>query len=183
MASEDDRRRLLELFREPLQDTDVLRTPEVLSDDVDARLRPSDPTYGRSAPTVGGGGAGWAGTALLVLAVALAVGAAVFLAMRGSAAPGVEEAGRKGSAAALPSLTEEEGEDDEVARITARGEDEALAETGAPTTAAPRQGQRGVPHAGQMRPTHFGSLGGGGKPPPKAKRVDEEDDPLFQPLE
>ena len=205
MSSEADRKRLLDLFREPLSGDDVIRTPDALSS-AEAAFPPpphlaslNTASYGSSAPshppypahpphppptslsqTFGISHLVGIGVILLLL------GLVAYLLMRETSAP-------------PPTTTRTNrmltDDDDEIAAITDGMEDagdvgDVPIQSGEVGEIALKRAARGMPQMGQMRPANLQSgggtagAGGSGAHVPRTKRaVAEDDDPMFQELD
>lgn len=202
-GKEEDRKRLLELFRTPLEEGDVITNPEVLATQTAIPLGPSMPSGSRNAPDPvyqGSGGAKGApdATPSPSMPLILGVGFVVVLCLLGVIAwlllRHPEPEASPGRPSALDrDADEEEDDDEEIAGITAAaGKPRARAMTGgsipireAPTARPPPTRGAGPP-AGRMRPVDLYNDDAKAAAP-QARRVDLPDpgdeDPMFQSLE
>ena len=208
MSRETDRKRLLELFRGPLSQDDVLQTPDVLSADAvsagtpfsaASRADPAYPAYTGSArdhlttPSAPSFGIGYlVGVGIIVLLLGIIVYLLVFRHEVPSDAPRRR----------VLDDDNEEDIDGEVAGITdtisnigslpvseTTSDEEDASQLG---DMAMKRATRGMPQMGQMRPANLQTGGGGGatsKPPQHGMGGDHKDgggglaDPMFQTLQ
>ena len=185
--SDSDRRRLLELFREPLAENDVITTPDALSDVV-GELPAGAPAYQGAATrsvTSESGSRQWGMQMLAIGLVCIIVSLVVVIAclLRRPSDPPRVQGHEK----------DDYEDDEEVMQITSHIPVVTGPGPGAGGEQRPPRVQGGLPHMSQMRPdsVHARGPSHSKNTDPKASTgaprdeddEDDEDDPMFQPLD
>ena len=194
MESEADRKRLLNLFRAPLEEGDILNNPDVLSHTESApqgfapvSLSPHEgPVYGTSATTVAPSSVSGRTMVTLVVIVVL-IGIIVYLLVTMRYRVVTDERMLQSRSKAI--LDDDEEEDDEVMQITNYVAGELPVEVSSEEIAKKHmaRAQRGMPQMGQMRPSNHAPGNASGRSDAesatKLRRHEGDNDPMFQTLE
>lgn len=177
-----DRKRLSELFRDALEDGDVVTAPDVLTHDSPVPALLPTPEYqgaGVAAPASSS-----TTTVVLVALVVLLLGVVAYLMWTSSSKSAPMGTTRTDPS---PELDDDGAEDTEVSEITERAV-RVEHDTEDPDPAATRVG-RGAPHMSQLRPTHFQAPSAATTQKKKKHAAssedagDAQDDPMFQSID